>query len=382
MRKILSLFLALVMSASVFTLIACNGSTTGGGEEQKCVKCVNFGTEISYKIDGLSMKIGNACLKCGFIEQPIDEIELTDVATADESNVVTKIQDQNPDGDIVIGLKKGVYDKIFVGSSNRSVHVVGETGAQVIIAQCNGSANGATFENLYFYTDPESGDTTSKVKFETAGGEAYWSDIVIKNCVFEGRANIDSAWKKGIVDNMTIIGTTFKNITGWKSTGSACAIFTGENWGKTTIKDCVFDHIDYAAMRLGTESTEGEFLIENCFFRDVKKNACIMFSAHNETLQCDNNVEIVDISLEIKNCVFADSNPLYFSQGLAKKKTSNLSGQNLINANKFNERLAEYNAKLNVEFIVGPNTWVSIPTSISNATHYDIREQNVYEGEI
>ena len=39
----------------------------------------------------------------------------------------------------------------------------------------------------------------------------------------------------------------FKNLTGWGAgAGSACAIFTDENWGETIIRDCVFDHIDYA----------------------------------------------------------------------------------------------------------------------------------------
>ena len=357
MKKILSLFLALVMSTAIFTLFACVGGSTSGGEGTKCVKCLDFDTEISYKIDGMVMKVGNACLKCGFIEQPIDEIALTHVATADESNAITKIQDQNPDDDLVIGVKKGHYQQIFVGSPNRSVHVVCETGTQVVVAQCNGSSDGVTFENMYFYTDPVAGGKMSQVKFETAGGSAYWSNITIKNCVFEGKSKIDSSWKKGVIDNMTVIGTTFKNITGWgEGAGSACAIFTDENWGETIIKDCVFDNIDYAAIRLGRETTEGHFLIQNCFFRDIKTNACIIFSSKNSTLAADESISQIDITLEVQNCVFADDKPFAYS------KSSN--------------------SKINSKFIIGPNTWVSIPTSINGSTYYDIREQEIYEGDL
>ena len=382
MKKIISLFLALVMSASVFTLIACD-RTTGTGDDGRCAECVDFDTEVSYKIDGMVMKIGNACLECGYIPYPIEEIELTHVASAEESNAITKIQDQNPNDDLVIGLKKGFYQQIFVGSPDRKIHVVCESGTQVVIAQCNGSADGVTFENMYFYTDPIEGGKMSQVKFETAGGSNYWSNIVVKNCVFEGKSKIDSSWKNGVIDNMTIEGCTFKNLTGWGAgAGSACAIFTDENWGETIIRDCVFDHIDYSAIRFGRVSTEGRCLVENCFFRDIKGNACIMFVAKNSTLQTDESISQVDITLEVKNNVFADSKVFSFSKGLGKKSTASLDGQKLLEAQEFNARLAEYNAKLNVEFIVGPNTWVSIPTSVSKSTYYDIREQQIYEGEI
>ncbi len=382
MKKILALLMAVLMSLSVFSLIACNLPTDSEGES-KCAECVSFGAENSYKIDGMTMKIGNACLECGYIPYPIEEIELTHIATEDEANVITKIQDQNPDVDLVIGLKKGHYQQIFVGSPNRKVHVVCESGTQVVIAQCNGSADGVTFENMYFYTDPIEGGKMSQVKFETAGGSNYWSNIVVKNCVFEGKSKIDSSWKNGVIDNMTIEGCTFKNLTGWGAgAGSACAIFTDENWGETIIRDCVFDHIDYAAIRFGRISTEGHVLVENCFFRDIKGNACIMFVAKNETLQTDESISQVDITLEVKNNVFADSKAFSYSKGLGKKSTANLDGQKLLEAKAFNERLAEYNAKINAQFIVGPNTWVSIPTSVSKSTYYDIREQQVYEGEI
>ena len=107
-----------------------------------------------------------------------------------------------------------------------------------------------------------------------------------------------------------------------------------------------------------------------------------MFVAKNSTLQTDESISQVDITLEVKNNVFADSKVFSFSKGLGKKSTASLDGQKLLEAQEFNARLAEYNAKLNVEFIVGPNTWVSIPTSVSKSTYYDIREQQIYEGEI
>ena len=348
--------MALILSASTFTLWAC-GNTGGGDASDKCAVCKEFGNETVYKLDGKDMEIGYPCLECGYVKDPIEVIKCDFVAGADESNRVTAIQDENPGVDLVIGLKKGFYDKVFVGDIDRSVHVVAEDGTQVVVAQVNGNANGVTFENFYFYTDPVNGGTMSQVKFETAGEHAYWSNIVIKNCLFEGRSKIDSSWKSGVIDNMTIVGTTFRNITGWGAgAGSACAIFTDENWGETIIKDCVFDHIDYAAIRFGRISTEGYFLIENCFFRDIKGNACIMFSSKNATLANNDGVDVVNITLEVNNCVFADSKPFSYS------KSSN--------------------AKVKSQFIVGPNTWLSIPTKITNATQYDIRQQLLYEGEL
>ena len=365
--------MAFVLMLSMFVLGACDSNEN---TSDKCVVCKEFGNETVYKLDGKDMEIGYPCLECGYVKDPIEVIKCDFTVSADESNAVTRIQYENPGVDLVIGVKKGYYDKIFVGDSERSVHVVAEDGTQVVVAQCNGGANGVTFENFYFYTDPTSRGTMSQVKFETAGEHAYWSNVVIKNCLFEGKSKIDSSWKNGVIENMTVIGTTFRNLTGWGAgAGSACAIFTDENWGETIIKDCVFDNIDYAAIRFGRVSTEGYFLIENCFFREIGNkdeynsktkedkpdgkpdgNACIMFSSKNSKLAGDDSVDVVNITLEVNNCVFADSSVFSYS------KSSN--------------------AKVNSQFIIGANTWLSIPTSISGATQYDIRQQLLYEGEI
>ncbi len=107
-----------------------------------------------------------------------------------------------------------------------------------------------------------------------------------------------------------------------------------------------------------------------------------MFSAKNPTLQTDDNISQVDITLEVNNCVFADSKPFSIGKNIGKKSTSGLAGQKLLEAQQYNERLPEYQAKLNFQFIVGANTWLSIPTKITNVTKYDLRQQSIYEGEL
>ena len=54
MKKFLALLMAVLMSLSVFSLIACNLPTDSEGES-RCAECVSFGTENSYKIDGMTM---------------------------------------------------------------------------------------------------------------------------------------------------------------------------------------------------------------------------------------------------------------------------------------------------------------------------------------
>ena len=108
------------------------------------------------------------------------------------------------------------------------------------------------------------------------------------------------------------------------------------------LSHCHFDHIAYSAIRLGYYSVEGETIIENCYFKDVIRNRCIMFTAKNETLQeCQ-------VSLVVRGCIFDDTSALRFT------KSSTVANSNLY---------------------VYANTWRQIPTSIDDATYYDVREQ-------
>ncbi len=366
MKKVLVLFLSLVISISALGIGACG--TPSEDKDDKCTVCVEIGTEVVYKERGGVMYIGYPCLKCGYVDTVLDSFEVDFVVTEEQTgNEVTRLQQINPEGDLVFCLKKGFYDKIFIGDKNRTVYLVGETGTQVKSIQLNGDAKGTTVDNIIF--DSSNGVGASEIKFETASGNAYWLDTVIKNCSFNGYAYINSAWKRGVVDNLTVENCTFNNIgAGWseenKNWSNISALFIGEVWGETIIKDCVFDGVDYAAIRFGQYSLDGDFLIENCFFRDIRRSRPIELYP-NSALAKDPNVWEVTITLTIDGCTFADGSENMFR----------FSGSS--------------NEKLTTILTIGKNTWANIPlmSKVSagrgdDPTYYDIREQEIYDGDV
>ena len=340
MKRIVSLIItAFILTACIFTFSAC---------KKKCEHIA--GNEQFYAESGGVVTISKKCKMCGeATDEVIDTfnadavIKYTGNRTAD-GNEVTKAQ-QTANGDITICLKKGTYGQIYVGDFEKKVRLVAEEGTRVEVVQVNGGADGVTIENIdIYYNDPET-DYSPCIKFETAGGFSYWSNITIKNCNFSGLGTINSAWKKGVVENLTVDGCTFKDVTNNVNyeDSNLSAIFIGETWGTTVIKNCHFEHIAYSAIRLGYYSVEGETIIENCYFKDIVRNRCIMFTAKNETLQdCQ-------VSLVVRGCIFDDTGALRFT------KSTTVTNSNLY---------------------VYANTWRQIPTSIDNATYYDAREQS------
>lgn len=357
MKKYLALLLSLVISFSALSLTACNAGGGEGEQDDKCAVCVEIGTEIVYKERGGVMYIGYPCLKCGYVDTVMDSFEVDFTVTEEQTgNEVTRLQQANPNRDLVICLKKGYYEKIFIGDENRRIYLVGETGTRAKVVQLNGDANGTTIDNIIFNSNDGVG--TCEIKFETAAGNAYWLDTVIKNCHFEGRTSINSAWKRGIVDNLTVENCTFKNIgRGWNEEidnwSSDCAIFIGEVWGDNVFKNCVFDGVDYSAVRLGQYSLDGTFLFENCVFKDIRRSRCINLMA-TSTLAGDPNVWEVLIKVIVNNCVFDCNNT-----GIWMSDNSN--------------------PKVIEEVHVGVNYWRTIPTSITHAVNYDYRTQLLIE---
>ena len=349
MKRVFSVLFALLCVFTTLSFVACNKQ---GGS------CKHVTTDqLYYSQTNGTVIISYMCKLCGKGSDQIIETFKADAVVADtDSNGVTLAQNQHS-GDIVIFLKQGVYDKIYLGSLDRKVRLVCENGTRIICAQLNGDADGVTIENGIFKS--EINETTSEVKFETASGNSYWSNIVIKNCHFEGKSYINSAWKGGVVDNLLVENCTFQDISSGvnQETGlpsNLCGVFIGENWGETIFRNCSFINIDYAGIRMGYVSVEGDTLIENCYFENVKSNACIMYSAKNPTLpDCD-------ATLTVQGCTFNDERA--FSIG--KPTTA-----------KVNKVEGVY-VKVNATVTIGANKWKVIPDVISNADYFNPLEQD------
>ena len=106
--------------------------------------------------------------------------------------------------------------------------------------------------------------TLEKIKFYETGvtfGEV--ENVCVKNCTFSLTGKIQGG-TENIVKNLIIDGCEFKNI----SDGLASAIKIRRYEG-LTVKNCVFDGVEYNALQVGHEFAGGAVLIENNIFRNI-----------------------------------------------------------------------------------------------------------------
>ena len=323
MKKFVCLICSIILAFSSLYLFGC-----GNG-----AKCTHVPTEeITYELDGDYAVISYKCSLCGKGSDSVIEKVKVDAVIDGDNNAVAKAQNTLK-GDIVIFLKAGLYEKIYFVTRMGATRLLCEDGVQIQNAQFSGGIDTATLENAFLKSEPW--ENASIIKFEEAAGERTWLNVTIKNCRFEGNAFIDSAWKDGIAENLTVENCKFKNTTdnydGELKGSARSAIFIDEVWGKTHIKDCVFDGFEWSAIRFGRVSVEGETIIENCYFAGRTRGD----EGYSIYIQIQNSkLPNPEYSLTIRNCIFDDVRPLGLSRSITMPYPN---------------------------IIIGPNTWRVFP---------------------
>ena len=337
MKRLFSLILSIICCFSAIGITACDYSCT----HEKSDK-------VSYTESNGVVTIAYNCVKCGKVASVVETVTADYVIEGGDCDAISRAYVHSRK-DLVFFLKAGFYDIVYLGHAYGTVRALCEDGVRIRKAQVGGGFDGVTLENATFKADPKT--ESSMFKFETAGGSAYWSNITIKNCHFEGKAYINRSWTSGIVDNLTVENCTFKNITdnydGLQIGTQYSAIFIEEVWGTTLIKDCVFDGFEYAAIRLGERSNEGDTIVENCYFSGLERpdGIAIYFKIKNDKL------DDTSVSLSINNCVFNCDSTL---------------------------RWVHESSVLFPQLILGENKWKNIPDWIEDfATEYSVSDQQL-----
>ncbi len=364
MKKILSILIAVICILSSFSIIGC------GGNDGRCAQCSSFEETISYKqVKGKKqVNKGYACKICGIITSPIETINADYVVNSVNELSVAQAQAETKGVDSVILVTAGEYNVAKIIERTRGkTRIIFETGVDIFAIDVASGAYNTILENAHFYSKPGPKSVLGGVRFLDGNvrdeiGQTIYCDITVRNCSFKGHTNIARTWLPGMLENLTVEGCDFKDVTndyydddGNYVQGSLFAsVFLSETDGTTTIRNNTFNDTEFGCVYIGyrydpnktDRAASGTIIIENNYFGEFhyKGPSAIPGAV---TVVANNYCEVY-----IENNIFNNVKGIEFNyyQRVTKETTY---------------------------FEVLQNKWNVIPETIENADYYDMDEQEL-----
>lgn len=265
--------------------------------------------------------------------QPSGEKEIKTVTVTKDEELVSQLKSATED--IKVILAKGDYKRLTIEAKNYAVHLFSEDGARILGLDVADGVKNLTIEGI---------------AFDSAGiylGNC--ENVTIKNCKLSYSAWLENKADKS-VKNLTVDGCSFKNVKEDKT--SAIKI---KSYETLTIKNSIFDNIEYDAIEVGATLAKGDVLIEGNSFSNIGSRVIELVSVEN--------LESCTIDLN----EFFDNRDSLLGSGAVDDGIKKSTG------------IYIHSESVKGAIDIGVNYWHSIPERksryISPLANYDINEQ-------
>lgn len=191
--------------------------------------------------------------------QPSGEKEIKTVTVTKDEELISQLNSATED--IKIILAKGDYKRLTIQAKNHAVHLFSEDGARILGLDVADGVKNVTIEGITF----------------NAAGIYLGNceNVTVKNCKLSYSAWLENKADKS-VKNLTVDGCSFYNVKEDKT--SAIKI---KSYQTLTIKNSVFDNIEYDAIEVGATLAQGDVLIEGNAFSNIGSRVIELVSVEN-----------------------------------------------------------------------------------------------------
>ena len=163
MKKLLSIFIAVICILSSFSIFGCDGNIGG-----RCVICPSFEKTLSYKqVKGKNqVRVGYACEVCGVISSPQETVDVDYIVTTANELSVAQSRAETKGEESVILVKSGEYEIVKIIERTRGkTRVIFETGVNLFAIDVSSGAYNTIIENAHFYSAPGVNSVLGGVRF-------------------------------------------------------------------------------------------------------------------------------------------------------------------------------------------------------------------------
>lgn len=272
-----------------------------GYHYQKCTieGCEEISQKVPHQMEGhyciedMVMHRIVKCSVCDYKDYSADSPLEIDILVKPSDSNKSQIINGAKSGDVV-AFAKGVYSSFEGKMYQENITYIAETGTSISVINC--AEKSATYEN--FTITGLSKEVGFNFNYTTSG-------VTIKNCRFTAFGGIYARYNSSdtkIINNLTVENCVFKDVGVSSDADNASAIVL-THYNGLTIKDCVFDTVEYNAMQVGEHANGGEVLITGNVFKDMGSRVVYLVNVNNLT------------SCEISDNIFYDHHDNYSATG-------------------------------------------------------------------
>lgn len=282
---------------------------------------------VVYREKDKKLYIGNPCLKCEEVKTTQDVVDVDYVVNSYAPNC------DFANGSVVV-FKSGLFNNCEISQTYENVKFYGEDGAMFYGFKIYGGSN-VLIENIQV------------IGMERLQFKGDMQGVIIINCQFSQYGAIFGS-KDYNVNDIKILNCSFTSLHN-DVLLTAINIY---NYDNLTIKDCVFDMIEFNAIQVGNNSAKGDVLIEGNIFKNVQSRVVYLVK-----------VDSLD-SCNIVNNVFYDHTHVFSSTEDNAKRSTGVYVHSLSSTG---------------QITIGVNTWENVPqytsTWITPRAVYDANSQ-------
>ncbi len=239
--------------------------------------------------------------------------EITVAGIVDEENELTAIQEgKGFQNNSTILIKKGTYSTMYVTDAKVGTKIVCEDDVVVTNLRFEADCAEITVENMNFYSPSTGGASRLDINGLVSG-------LTIKYCTFKGNAQV-YAYSQ-LAEEFSIENCTFTDIYNHSGAGMSLTAILVRNYAGLTVKDCVFENVQYNALQIGAKGGVGDLKITGNTFKNIGSR--VLHTVNSEPASCD-----------------ISGNTFY---------KNNVGSGSYFNTNGFGS------------FVIGVNTWEEIP---------------------
>lgn len=259
-RKLICLLLSLLCLVSMLCFSACGGKE----QDEKCSHTFGVSeTEEFFEKGGKVYSTKYLCLKCNEHK----EVENAKVVSANDCyDAIAGAKDNE-----FLFLKRSDYTGVTLYTEAKNLYLCFEKGSKTRIMSTSGTIENITIDGLSFegnFTMPE-----------------QINGITLKNCKFVQNSQISNQ-NDALIKNLSLIKCEFIGISsGGKLT--AVRVNLCEN---LTVKDCIFNTIEYNALQIGGNSLTGTVIITGNTFKGTGSSVIHLANCHLTDCDISGNV--------------------------------------------------------------------------------------------